>query len=144
MFLIWKLRTNNISRRHSRWGRSSTTRRNFATASSTSRNSLTWPHVPLCTTSFSAAVAWTRCRAVAPRCSLSSRGPHGRRQRRRLSGYSGHHIRRLRHHVVQLVIHLKPNLPRKSQLTDNKFLCIGTMVVADVVWVSLNMMYVEE
>ncbi|ONM62316.1 hypothetical protein ZEAMMB73_Zm00001d000200 [Zea mays] len=35
-------------------------------------------------------------------------GPHGRRQRRRLSGCSGHRIRRRRHHVV----HLKPNLPR--------------------------------
>jgi hypothetical protein len=39
--------------------------------------------------------------------------PHGRRQRRRLSGCSGHRIRRWRHHAVQLIIHLKPNLPRK-------------------------------
>jgi hypothetical protein len=27
-------------------------------------------------------------------------GPHGRRQHRRLSGCSGHHIRRWRHHAV--------------------------------------------
>ncbi|AQK65468.1 hypothetical protein ZEAMMB73_Zm00001d014185, partial [Zea mays] len=61
-------------RRHSCWGHSSTTRRNLATASSTSRNSPTWPHVPLCTTSSSAAAAWTRCRAAAPRCPSSRRG----------------------------------------------------------------------
>jgi hypothetical protein len=60
-------------------------------------------------------------------------GPHGHRQRRRLSGCSGHRIRRRRHHVVQLIVHLKPNLPRKSLLTDHKFLCVGTMTVADVV-----------
>ena len=60
-------------------------------------------------------------------------GPHGRRQRRRLSGCSGHRIRRRRHHVVQLIIHLKPNLPRKSLLTGHEFLCAGTMDVADVV-----------
>jgi hypothetical protein len=39
-------------------------------------------------------------------------GPHGRRQCRRLSGCSGHRIRRRHHHVVQLIVHLKPNLPR--------------------------------
>jgi hypothetical protein len=60
-------------------------------------------------------------------------GPHGRRQCRRLSGYSGHHIRRRRHHAVQLIVYLKPNLPRKSLLTDHQFLCAGTMAVADVV-----------
>jgi hypothetical protein len=60
-------------------------------------------------------------------------GPHGRRQRRRLSGCSGHRIRRRRHHVVQLFVHLKPNLPRKSLLTDHEFLRAGTIVVADVV-----------
>ena len=60
-------------------------------------------------------------------------GPHGRRQRRRLSGCSGHRIRRRRHHVVQLIVHLKPNLPRKSLLTGHEFLCAETMVVADVV-----------
>jgi hypothetical protein len=59
-------------------------------------------------------------------------GPHGRRQRRRLSGCSGHCIRRRHHHVVQLIVHLKPKLPRKSLLTDHEFLCTGTMVVADV------------
>jgi hypothetical protein len=60
-------------------------------------------------------------------------GPHGRRQHRRLSGCSGHHIRRQRHHVVQLIVHLKLNLPRKSLLTGQEFLCVGTMAVADVV-----------
>jgi hypothetical protein len=73
-FLLEKPRTNTISRRHSRWGRSSTTRRNLVTASSTSRNSPTWPHVPLCMTSSGAAAAWTRCRAAALRCPSSSRG----------------------------------------------------------------------
>jgi hypothetical protein len=62
-----------------------------------------------------------------------ARGPHGRRQRRRLSGCSGHRIRRRRHHVVQLIVHLKPSLPRKSLLTSHEVLCVGTMVVADVV-----------
>jgi hypothetical protein len=60
-------------------------------------------------------------------------GPHGRRQRRRLSGCSGHRIRRRRHHVVQLIVHLKPNLPRKSLLTGHEFLCAETMAVVDVV-----------
>jgi hypothetical protein len=60
-------------------------------------------------------------------------GPHGRRQRRRLSGCSRHRIRRRRHHVVQLIVHLKPNLPRKSLLTGHEFLCAETMAVADVV-----------
>jgi hypothetical protein len=60
-------------------------------------------------------------------------GPHGRRQHRRLSGCSGHRIRRRRHHVVQLIVHLKPNLPRKSLLTGHEFLCAETMAVADVV-----------
>jgi hypothetical protein len=45
----------------------------------------------------------------------------------------GHRIRRRRHHAVQLIVHLKPNLPRKSLLTGHEFLCVGTMVVADVV-----------
>jgi hypothetical protein len=36
------------------------------------------------------------------------------------------------------------NLPRKSVLTDHELLCVGTMVVADVMCVSSNMMYVEE
>jgi hypothetical protein len=60
-------------------------------------------------------------------------GPHGRRQRRRLSGCSGHRIRQRRRHTVQLIIHLKLNLPRKSLLTGHEFLCAGTTVVADVV-----------
>jgi hypothetical protein len=60
-------------------------------------------------------------------------GPHGRRRRRRLSGCSGHRIRRQRHHVVQLIVHLKPNLPRKSLPTGHEFLCAETMAVADVV-----------
>jgi hypothetical protein len=143
-FLLENLRTNTISRRHSRWDRSSTTRRNLATASSTSRNSPTWSHVPLCTTSSGAAAAWMRCRAAAPHCPSSSRRPHGRRQHRRLLGCSSHRIRWRRHHVVQLIVHLKPNLPRKSLLTNHEFLCAETMVVADVVWVSSNTMYVEE
>jgi hypothetical protein len=62
-----------------------------------------------------------------------ARGPHGRRQRRRLSGCSGHRIRQRRHHVVQLIVHLKPNLPRKSLLTEHEFLCAETMAVVDVV-----------
>jgi hypothetical protein len=60
-------------------------------------------------------------------------GPHGRHQCRRLSGCSGHRIRRRCHHVVQLIVHLKPNLPRKSLLTDHEFLCAETMAIADVV-----------
>jgi hypothetical protein len=60
-------------------------------------------------------------------------GPHGRRQRRRLSGCSGHRIRQRRHHTVQLIIHLKLNLPRKSLLIGHEFLCAGTTVVANVV-----------
>jgi hypothetical protein len=60
-------------------------------------------------------------------------GPHGRRQRRRLSGCSGHRIRQQRRHTVQLIIHLKLNLPRKSLLIGHEFLCAGTTAVADVV-----------
>jgi hypothetical protein len=62
-----------------------------------------------------------------------ARGPHGCRQRRRLSGCSGHRIRQRRHHVVQLIVHLKSNLPRKSLLTGHEFLCAETIAVADVV-----------
>jgi hypothetical protein len=122
-----------MSRRHSRWRRSSMTRRSLATVSSTSRSSPTWSHASLCTTSSHEAVAWTRFRAAAPRCPSLSRGSHGCRQRHRLSGCSGHRIRRQRHHVVQLIVHLKPNLPRKSLLTGHELLCAGTMDVADVV-----------
>jgi hypothetical protein len=60
-------------------------------------------------------------------------GPHGRRQRRRLSGCFGHRIQQRRRHTVQLIIHFKLNLPRKSLLTDHEFLCAGTTAVADVV-----------
>jgi hypothetical protein len=49
-------------------------------------------------------------------------GPHGRHQRPRLSGCSGHRILRRRHHAIQLIIHLKPNLPSKSLLIDHEFL----------------------
>jgi hypothetical protein len=64
---------------------------------------------------------------------LQTRGPHGRRQRRRLSGCSGNRMRRRRRHTVQLIIHLKLNLPRKSLLTGHEFLCAGTTADADVV-----------
>jgi hypothetical protein len=60
-------------------------------------------------------------------------GPHGRRQHRRLSGCSGHRIRQRRRHTIQLIIHMKLNLPRKLLLTGHEFLSAGTMVVADVV-----------
>jgi hypothetical protein len=118
--------------------------KSLATASSTSGSSTTWPHASLCSASSGAAVAWTRSRAAAPRCPSSNRGPHGRRQRRRLSGCSGHRIRQRRRHTIQLIIHLKLNLSRKSLLTGHEFLCAGTTVVADVVWVSSNKIYVEE
>ena len=77
-----------------------------------------------------------RLDAVQSSCtalSIVKQGPHGCRQRRRLSSCSGHRIRRRRHHAVQLFVHLKPNLPRKSLLTGHEFLCAGTMDVADVV-----------
>jgi hypothetical protein len=60
-------------------------------------------------------------------------GPHGRCQCRRLSGCSGHRNRRRRHHAVQLIIHLKPNLPRKLLLTGHEFLCAGMTAIAAVV-----------
>jgi hypothetical protein len=144
MFLTWKPRTNTTSSRCSRWRRSSTTTRSLATDSSTSGSIPTWPHASLWTISSGVAAAWTRPRATAPRCPSSSRGPHGHHQRRRLPGYSGHRIRWRRHHAVQLIVYLKPNLSRKSLLTDHEFLCAGTTVVADVVWLSSNMMYAED
>jgi hypothetical protein len=49
------------------------------------------------------------------------------------SGCSGHRIRRWRCHAVQLIIHLKLNLPRKSLLTGYEFLYARTTIVADVV-----------
>jgi hypothetical protein len=60
-------------------------------------------------------------------------GPHSRRQCRRLSGCSGHRNRRRCHHDVQLIIHLKPNLPRKSLLTAHEFLCAGMPTIVVVV-----------
>jgi hypothetical protein len=100
-------------------------------------------HAPLCTTSSREAAAWTRSRAAAPRCPSLSRGPHGCSQRQRLSGCSRHRIRRRHHHAVQLIVHLKPSLARKSLLTGHEFLCAEMIDVADVVWVSSNMMYVS-
>jgi hypothetical protein len=64
---------------------------------------------------------------------LQTGGPHGRRQRRRLSGCSRHCIRQRRRHAVQLIIHRKLNLPRKSLLTSHEFLCAEMTTVADVV-----------
>jgi hypothetical protein len=46
---------------------------------------------------------------------------------------SGHRNRRRCHHVVQLIIYLKPNLPRKSLLTDHEFLCAGMTTIVAVV-----------
>jgi hypothetical protein len=133
MFFTWKPRTNTTSMRRSRWRRSLTMRRNLATASSTSGSSPTWP--------------MRRCVWQAPAqpplgCGperlhravhRQTWGPHGRRQCRRLSGCSGHRNRRRRHHAVQLIIHLKSNLPRKSLLTGHKFLCAGMMTIVAVV-----------
>jgi hypothetical protein len=133
MFLTCKPRTNTTGRRCSRWRCSSTTRRSLVTASSISGSSPTCPHAPMCSASSGAAVAWTWSRAAAPRCPSSNRGPHGHPQRWRLLGFSRHHIRRRRCHAVQLIIHLKLNLPRKSLLAGHEFLCAGTTVVADVV-----------
>jgi hypothetical protein len=60
-------------------------------------------------------------------------GPHGRHQCRQLSGCSGHRNRRRRHHAIQLIIHLKPNLPRNSLLTGHEFLCAGMTTIVVVV-----------
>jgi hypothetical protein len=132
MFLTWKPRTNTTGKRCSHWRRSSMTRRSLATASSTSGSSTTWPHALLCSASSAAAAAWTWSRAAAPRCPSQTGGPHGRHQRRRLLGCSGHRIRQRRRHTVQL-IYLKLNLPHKSLLTGHEFLCAGTTTVADIV-----------
>jgi hypothetical protein len=43
------------------------------------------------------------------------------------------HNRRRRHHGIQLIIHLKPNLPRKSLLTGHEFLCAGMTTIVAVV-----------
>jgi hypothetical protein len=133
MFLTWKPRTNTTSTRPSCWRRSSTMRRNLATVSSTSKSSPTW--------------LMRRCVRQAPAQPPLGRdperlhravhrqtwGPHGRRQCRRLSGCSGHRNQRRCHHAVQLIIHLKPNLPRKSLLTGHEFLCAGMTTIVAVV-----------
>jgi hypothetical protein len=59
-------------------------------------------------------------------------GPHGRRQRRRLLGCSRHRIQQRRRHTVQLIIHLKLNLPRKSLLIGHEFLCgVDSLLLRD-------------
>jgi hypothetical protein len=131
-FLLGNLEQHTTSTRRSRWRRSSTTRRSLTTASSTSGSSPMWP---MC-----------RCVRQAPAQPPLGRGPerlhravhrqiggpHSRRQCRRLSGCSGHRNRRRRHHAVQLIIHLKPNLPRKSLLTGHEFLCAGMTTIVVV------------
>ena len=132
MFLTWKPRTNTTSTRRSRWRRSSTTRRSLATASSNSGSSPTWP-MRRCVRQAPAQPPLGRGPERLHRAvHLQIGGPYDRRQRRRLSGCSGHRIRQRRRHTVQLIIHLKLNLPRKSLLTGHEFLCTGTTVVADV------------
>jgi hypothetical protein len=133
MFLTWKPRTNTTSTRHSGWCRSSTTRRSLANASSTSRSSPTW-HMRRCVRQALAQPPLgrgpERLHRVVHR---QTGGPHGRRQCRRLSGCSGHRNRRRRHHAIQLIIHLKSNLPRKSLLTGHEFLCAGMTTIVVVV-----------
>jgi hypothetical protein len=126
-------RTNTTGRRRSRWCCSSTTRRSLVT-----------PVRPLKAV---LRVRMRRCVWQAPAqpslghgperlhraVHLQTGGPHDRPQRWRLSGCSRHHIRRRRCHAVQLIIHLKLNLPRKSLLVGHEFLCVGTTTIADVV-----------
>jgi hypothetical protein len=133
MFLTWKPRTNTTGRRRSRWRCSSTTKRSLATTGSTSGSSTTC-RMRRCVRQASAQPPLGRGPEWLHRVvHLQIGGPHGRRQRRRLSGCSGHRIRQRRHHTVQLIIHLKLNLPRKSLLIGYEFLCAGTTVVANVV-----------
>jgi hypothetical protein len=133
MFLTWKPRTNTTSTRRSRWRRSSTTRRNLATANSTSGSSTTWP-MHRCVWQAPAQPPLGRGPERLHRADHHQTwGPHGRRQCRRLSGCSGHHNRRRRHHTIQLIIHLKPNLPRKSVPTGHEFLCAGMTTIVVVV-----------
>jgi hypothetical protein len=119
--------------RRSRWRRSSTTRRSLA--------------LPIRSLEVVLCGRMRRCVRQAPAqpplgrglerlhraVHCETRGPHGRRQCRRLSGCSGHRNQRRRHHVVQLIIHLKLNLPRKPLLTGHEFLCAGMTVIAAVV-----------
>jgi hypothetical protein len=134
MSLTWKPRTNTTSRRRSRWCRSSTTRRSFATVNSIFWKAVLRAHMHRCVQQ---ALAQPPLGRGPDRlyCDVyrQAGGPHGHRQRRRLSGCSGHRIRRLRYHVVQLIVHLKPNLPSKSLLISHEFLCARTTTVADVV-----------
>jgi hypothetical protein len=144
MFLAWKPRTNTTSRSRSRWRHSSTARRSLTTtvrpleAVLRGRMSRCVWQAP---TQPPLGRGPERLHRVVDR---QAGGPHGCCQRRQLSGCSGHRIQQRRHHVVQLIVHLKPNLACKSLLTGHEFLCAGTTVVADVVWVSSNMLYVEE
>jgi hypothetical protein len=133
MFLTCKPQTNTTSTRRSRWCRSLTTRRSLTTASSTSGSSPTWP-MRRCVRQASAQPPLGRGPEQLHRAiHRKTGGPHGRRQCRRLSDCSGHRNRRRRQHVVQLIIHLKPNLPRKSLLTGHEFLCAGMTVIVAVV-----------
>jgi hypothetical protein len=133
MFLTWKPQTNTTSTRRLCWRRSSTTIRNLATASSTSGSSPTWP-MRRCVWQAPAQPPLGRSPERLHRAvHRQTWGPHGRRQCRRLSDCSGHRNRRRRHHVVHLIIHLKPNLPRKSLLTGHEFLCAGMTAIVVVV-----------
>jgi hypothetical protein len=135
MFLTWKPWTNTTSTRRSRWRRSSTTRRSLSTASSTSVSSPTWPmrHRVRQAPAQPPLGRGPERLHRAIHCQIG--GPHGRRQCRRLSRCSGHRNRRRRHHAVQLIIHLKPNLPRKSLLIGHEFLCAGMTAIVAVVCV---------
>jgi hypothetical protein len=133
MFLTWKPRTNTTSTRRSRWRRSSTTRRSLTIASSTSESNPTWP-MRRCVRQAPVQTSLGRGSEQLHRAvHRQTGGPHDRRQCRRLSGCSGHRNRRRRHHVVQLIIHLKPNLPRKSLLTGHEFLCAEMTAIVVVV-----------
>jgi hypothetical protein len=133
MFLTCKPQTNTTSTRRSRWCRSSTTRRSLATASSTSGSSPTWP-MHRCVRQASAQPPLGRGPERLHRAvHRQTGGPHGRRQYRRLLDCSGHHNRRRRQHAVQLIIHLKSNLPRKSLLTGHEFLCASMTVIVAIV-----------
>jgi hypothetical protein len=122
-----------MSRRHSRWCRSSMMRRSLSTVSSTSRSSPTWSHAPLCTTSSHEGAAWTRSKAAAPRYPSLSRGASWLSPTSTTLGlfWTPHPTTTPSRHPTHRP--RKPNLPRKSLLTGHEFLCVGTMDVADVV-----------
>jgi hypothetical protein len=139
-FLLGNPEQHTTSTRRSRWHRSSTTRRSLTTVSSTSVSSLT-----CCVRQAPAQPPLGRGPEQLHRVvHRQTGGPHGRCQCRRLSGCSGHLNRRWHRHAVQLIIHLKPNLPCKSLLTEHEFMCARMTTIAVVVWVSSNKMYVEE